>query len=250
MRFAVALLSTIAGGFFVTLAVVLIRFNQRRLAIARIAAAATSDDLESIYKLIEDTTREQPCGCVLGRTNQKASHTRCIVALPQGLDDFPWSGRTVEVESAGEVVFRFIDQPVAETACAGRVLRPILVPRIKLSSGKYRNVFSPKRLIASSDTLEAALRRLSQKHPDDLLSYLLCVGRESFEFEPIDQARIGTSPAWVQDPEWPTCPRCRRKQGLILQIPGTLFAPQRKGTYYWFGCRKHPDATQLVEQFT
>ncbi len=250
MRFAVALLSTIAGGFFIALAVVLIRFNQRRLAIARIAAAATSDDLESIYNLIEDTTREPPCGCVFGRTNQKASHTRCIVALPQGLDDFSWSGRSVEIESAEEVVFRFIDQPVAETACAGRVFRPVRVPRIKLSSGKYRNVFSPKRLLASSDTLEAALRRLSHKYPDDLLSYLLCVGRESFEFEPIDQARIGTSPAWVQDPEWPTCPRCRRRQSLILQIPGTLFSPQRKGTYYWFGCKKHPDATQVVEQFT
>lgn len=250
MSFALAALSTVAGGCLAALAIVLIRFNRKRLRIARIAAAATSDDLGSIYGLIQETTREQPCGCVLARTNQKAAHTRCIVELPHGLDDFPWSGRTVEIESRGKVAFRFIEQPVSETAFAGRVLRPVLVPRIKLSSGKFRNVFSPKRLVASSDTLTSALRRLSTESPADLLSYLLCVGSESFEFEPIDQARIGTNPAWVQDPEWPTCPRCHRRQGLILQIPGTLFSPQRKGTYYWFGCKKHPDATQVVQQFT
>ena len=251
MSFAVALLSSIVGGSILAIGIVLVRFNRKRLRIARVAAATTSEKLESIYRLIEETVRENPSGCVLGRTNRNAPHARCIVRLPNGLVTFPWSGRTVEIEAAEEVTFRFIDDAVHETAFAGSVFRPVLVPRTKLSSGKFRNVFSPKRLVASSDSVASALRQLCPDEPDDLLSYLLCVGRESFEFEPIDQARIGTSPAWVQDPEWPICSRCNRRLGLILQVPGTLLSPKkRRGTYYWFGCKEHTELTTVVEQFT
>jgi hypothetical protein len=250
MSLALAVLGIVIAAAVVALAVVLVRFNLKRRRIARIAASASSADLDSIYRLIEQTTGEPPCGCVLGRTNQPASHTRCIVLLPLGLADFPWSGRVVEIESGDHVTYRFVEPAEPDVAFAGRTLRPVLVPRVKLSSGKLRNVFSPKRLVAGSDQLASALRQLSPDSPGDLLSYLLCAGTESFEFEPIDQARIGTTPAWTQDAQWPICEHCHRRQHLILQIPGSLLSPKRNGTSYWFGCKKHPEITQVVEQFT
>jgi hypothetical protein len=126
------------------------------------------------------------------------------------------------------------------------------VPRTRLKSGKLRNLFSPKRYLSGTPELTRALREVCPAHPGELLCYLLCVGQESFEFEPIDQARVGTVPAWVQDAEWPTCPQCRRRMSVILQIPGTLLwpKPSPRGTFYWFGCKRHPERTETVAQFT
>ncbi len=204
MSLALAALSTIVGGFLVALAIVLIRFNRQRLRIARIAAAATIEDLESIYGLIQETTREQPCGRVLARTNQKATHTRCIVRLPQGLDDFPWSGRTVEIESAREVALRFIEEPVSETAFVGSVLRPVLVPRIKLSSGKIRNVFSPKRLVASSALCQPRSDGRAQRVPTTCCRTCCALEGRVSSSNRLTKQELARVQLQSRDPEWPT----------------------------------------------
>jgi hypothetical protein len=67
MSFVVAILSAIVGGGIFALGIVLVRFNRKWLRIARVAAAATKDDLESIYRQIDETSRENPAGWVLGR---------------------------------------------------------------------------------------------------------------------------------------------------------------------------------------
>ena len=85
---------------------------------------------------------------------------------------------------------------------------------------------------------------------NDLLSYLLCAGLDSFEFEPIDQARIATYPAWAQSPEHRTCNTCRAPMILIVQVPGTLISANDLGIHYLLGCRAHPDQTEAVTQFT
>lgn len=90
------------------------------------------------------------------------------------------------------------------------------------------------------------------ENPHGLLAYLLCAGRESYEFEPIDQARVGTSPSWVQDPQHQLCPQCQRRMSLILQLPGTLLSHQayHRGTFFLFGCPTHPTETSSLGQFT
>lgn len=235
------------------LAVVLVRFNRKRLCVARCAAALTPEQLERIYSLVEQTGTTAANGYVLARTNKATTETRCLVPIPKELPQLPWAGRVVEATVSNTVELQFVEATAFEPTLLGRVYRPVQVPRhATKGSTKARNTFSPERYVANSAELSVALSAACPKYPTELLSYLLCVGRESFEFEPIDQARIGTSPAWVQDPEHQTCDACGKRMHLVLQLPGALIGSKafHRGTFYLFGCVTHPDRTKTLGQFT
>lgn len=249
-----ALLITLAlSAATIALAWVLVRFNRKRLHIARCAGSASQEQLERIYALVEQIGTVPANGYVLARTNTRTSNTRCLIPVPSGLQGFPWSGRIVEVRVTKEVGFHLVEVPVVEPSLLGKLYRPVRVPRHQTKgSAKQRNIFSPASYIANNPDLLAALRGVCPKYPQELLSYLLCIGRESFEFEPIDQARIGTSPAWVQDPEHQTCDECGKRMHLVVQLPGLVISEKafHRGTFYLFGCLVHPHLTKSVGQFT
>lgn len=248
-----ALGTVVVSAVAIALAVVLVRFNRKRLFIARCAAAATSDQLERLYTLVERTGTVAANGYVLARTNRSTSEARCLVPVPKELPDFPWAGKVIEATVSREVQFQFVDEAAVEPSLLGRIYRPVQVPRHQSKgSAKKRNTFSPEQYVAKSPELREVLETLCAKYPVELLSYLLCAGRASFEFEPIDQARIGTSPAWVQDPEYQTCDECNKRMRLVLQLPGTVVSEQafHRGTFYLFGCLTHPDQTKTLGQFT
>jgi hypothetical protein len=250
MSVTAAIISSVVGGLIIALAVVLVRFNLKRLRIARIAAIAGDGELEQIYHLLEQTVGAKSRGCVFGRTNRAASGERNIIWLPSSIESFPWCGRSVEITTSPEVTFRFTEDAVRETQITGKVYRPVRVPHAKTSSGKSRIMYSPRGYVRSSKALRSALRKFYADSPDQFLSYLLCVGRDSYEFEPIAQARIGAPPAWVQSPEWPLCEQCKRKMSMILQIPGALLSSRyAEEVFYWFGCKRHVESTKLIEQF-
>jgi hypothetical protein len=239
--------------FAILLAAVLVPFRRKRLHISRCAAAASPEDLEHIYKLIDALGTVPWNGYVLARTNKRANESRCLVPVPLDLVGFPWAGKVIEALAGKDVQFRFVEAAVTEPALLGHLYRPVRVPRHRTKkSTKERNTFAPDRYVTSSGELQSALSLLCQKYPTELLAYLLCAGRESFEFEPIDQARIGTSPAWVQDPEHPTCPECGVRMHLVVQLPGTVISEKafHRGTFYLFGCPVHPDRTKSLGQFT
>lgn len=216
------------------------------------AATATGEQLEEIYRLVESGSAEKPNGFVLGRLNEAAEDDSCIVAIPNDVSEFPWAGMSVAVDVDSAVRFRFLDDRGRKTKFLGQKYRPVSVPRVRLRSGKARNQFFPSKYIKRSEELRKKLVSVCPEYPTELLSYLLCVGQPSFEFEPIDQGRIGTSAAWVQDPEFQYCGQCNERMALILQLPGTLLDKKafHRGTFYFFGCKKHPDQTHTVNQFT
>jgi hypothetical protein len=245
------IVATVVASLLVVLAVVLIRFNLKRVHIRRRAAKATDAQLEAIYSLVEAIGTEPPRGCVLARTNRVAPDTFGIISFPDVLAEFPWKGRAVSVSSDLQQPFRFTHSPLAATQLVGRVFRPMQVPRRRGRSGQVKSVLSPNRYISGNEALDAALRQVCPEYPAELLSYLLSAGADTFEFEPIDQARIGGSAAWVQDPELQKCDECGQTMALILQLPGSLLSSRgSRGTFYWFGCRQHLDATKTVAQFT
>ncbi|WP_273429771.1 hypothetical protein [Chitinibacter tainanensis] len=236
----------------IPLAIAVVRFNRKRRYIESAASAASSKQLNSIYEQIEQVGTVPSNGFVLAHSNELSSETRCLVPVPE-LANFPWAGRVVEITADTDVHFHFVDSTVTEPTLLGRVYRPVSIPRHKTKNAqKERNVFSPERYLIHNEKLHLALSEICPKYPSELLSYLLCIGRESYEFEPIDQARIGTSPAWVQDPENQTCPECNRRMQLILQIPGTVISKRafHRGTFYLFGCNRHPHQTKSIGQFT
>jgi hypothetical protein len=244
--------AVVAGGLILAFAAVIVFYNWKRVHIARVAANASDEQLESIYKLVEACGSEKPVGCLLARTNRTAQDATCMVSVPGWLEDFPWAGRTIIIEEAArEVSFRFAQDARATTQFLGKAFRAVAVPRNKSKSGKARNVFSPNRYVLSNQALRPALQKICTKYPDELLSYLFNSGAETFEFDPIDQARIGTSPAWVQAAEFQVCSECRRRMALVLQVPGVMIAKGwASGTFYLFGCKQHPEITKTVVQFT
>lgn len=251
---AFAVLGTLAVTIpLIALSVVLVRFNRKRLLIIRATAAASANQLDNIYKLVERTGTVAASGYVLARTNKRISDSRCLIAVPMLVQTFPWAGKVVEVVASREVVFKIVEAATVETSLLGNVYRPVQVPRHQAKrSAKVRNAFSPEKYIADSPALHEALGEVCPEYPAELLAYLLCIGRESCEFEPMDQARIGTSPAWVQDPQHPSCDKCGKPMVLVLQLPGTTISEKafHRGTFYLFGCARHPDQTASLGQFT
>jgi hypothetical protein len=227
------------------LAIHIFRFNRKRRYIIRCAAASTPEQLGRIYTCIETFCASSLGGYVLTRENAETDETRCLVPMPEDFSGFPWSGKVIEVTSSKQVEFHFVDAQVSTPTLLGRAYRIVPVPR-----HKGRNIFSPKRLIQNIPALHPALSAVCPTYPEDLLSYLLCVGRESFEFEPNDQARIGLAPAWMQYPEKPHCDQCGKHMRLILQLPGTVIHKDhfQNCTFYLFGCPDHPQQTKSVGQ--
>ena len=245
---AIGLLAAAAISF----AVVVIRFNRKRRAIVRAATAATESQLEAIYTLVEGSSTLPAAGHVLARTNRRSTAPGCIIPIPEELPGFPWAGRRIEVAVAKEVEYRFIEPAPGAPSLLGKVVRPVRVPRYRTGrAGTTRNAFAPEKYLAACPELRAALAEVCPAYPSELLAYLLCIGGETFEFEPINQARIGTSAAWVQSPEHQNCGECGKRMALILQLPGTAISRKHlhEGTFYLFGCAQHPERTSSVAQF-
>lgn len=247
-----AVLGAVVGGLLLVLAAAIVRFNWKRVRIRRAAAKASDTQLDAIYRMVEACGSEKPAGCLLARTNRGAEDIACVVPIPDWIEDFPWAGRSITVEAASEVTFRFTEGASRAARCLGKEFAPVAAPRTRSKSGKLRNILSPDRYVALNPTLLPALREICPRYPKELLSYLFNSGADSFEFDPINQARIGTSPAWAQPAEFPRCDQCQERMAFILQLPGTMVARKGwgSGIFYLHGCRKHPEETKTVIQFT
>jgi hypothetical protein len=245
----------IIGGIIAAIVIVLgaaiIRFNLKRLYIIRCAKAATDQQLEAIYTQIESLGTETPSCAALARTNRRsgcdADWTLAVPAFVQ-----PGAGQSISMLTTPEVEFSFTSVSPSEAVLRGSIYRILPIPRLRTKTGKVRNQFSPQRCVAGSAQLSSALTELCPKYPIDFLSYLLTPGAETFEFDPMNQARFGGNPSWVQDPELPECKDCRKRMRLVLQLPGTLLPgkPLPRGTFFFFACLGHPKNTKTVAQFT
>lgn len=232
------------------LGALLIRFNLKRRHIIRRAEAATPEELEAVYAGIASAGSATSTCAVLGRTNQQlGGEDNWALPVPACVDG--WAGRGIEADGGGEPSFRLTDRAPADAVLRGRVYRVVPVPRTATKDGRGRNRLTPSAYLVRNPRLQEALAAICPRHPAELLAYLLTPGAATFEFEPSFQARFGGSPSWVQDAEFPTCPECRRRMELILQLPGALLPgrPLPEGTFYLFGCRQHPDQTRTVSQF-
>ncbi len=233
----------------IPLAIVLIRFNLKRVRIIKQAISATDDQLERVYRAIERKQTEPPTCAVLARTNRTASPTAASIPIPDYVR--PWVGKSINIVNGVEVKFSLSDVRVTEPAIAGKVFRILPVPRRVTKTGKSRNQLAPKQYISGNPELMAALSDISPRYPAEVLAYLLSAGMDSFEFDPINQARIGGRPSWIQDPEFVNCDECKKRMDLILQLPGTLLPgkPNARATFYLFGCPAHLDQTKTIVQY-
>lgn len=237
----------------VALVIAILRARRKCLFIVRCAAAATPTQLDQIYTLVERSGTVAANGYVLAITLLRCEETRSLVPIPKDLPDVPGAGQVIEVTIDEQVRVRFVEAYVAAPTLLGQVYRPVEVPRHHTrNASKSRNSFAPEHHVARSLEQLAKLQVLCACYTVELLSYLLSAGRVSQEFEPIDQVRIGSSPAWAQDPQPQSCDACWQRMRLVLQIPGTVISRTafHRATFYLFGCASHPDQKKTLGQFT
>jgi len=234
------------------LGVALIRFNRKQTHVRKCARRASNTQLEGIYERLTAGGSEPPNGFILARTNRATEDASNLIRIPDGLADFPWAGQTVSVNAMEEPEFTFVPDQSMETRLLGKVYEAVAVPRFRSKSGKLRNSYQPTKYLASDPVLAERVKSACPEYPLELLSYLLAAGGDTFEFDAINQARIGTSAAWLQEPEFQSCPQCGKRMILIIQLPGTLAHRKHfhEGTFFLFGCQTHPQETSVVRQFT
>jgi len=246
----IIIIAGIIAAVALPLAVILIRFNLKRLHIIRCADAASAQQLEAIYTQIDRLGTQTPSCAVLARTNRRSgSEGDWSIPVPSFVE--PWAGRTISAEVGSNVTFRFSPAVAPEPVLRGQMYRVVPVPRHLTKNGKARNQFAPSKYVEGNPELLSALGAVCPRYPVELLAYLLAAGAETFEFGPMFQARIGGSPSWVQDAEFPDCDDCRKRMSLVLQLPGAMLPgkPMGEGTFFFFVCVKHPEKSKTVAQF-
>jgi hypothetical protein len=186
---------------------------------------------------------------VLARTNRRASDGGWLVPVPEFLT--PWASRAISVGVEQDVTFTLVESLPMEPVLQGSAYRMVPTPPID-DDDEQATAMMLFQFVSQHEELKPPLAAVCPRYPEELLQYLLCAGVETFELDPMDQVRLGGSPVWVQDEEFPDCDHCKRAMTLILQVPGTLLpgTPIPRGTFYFFGCREHPDQTKTVAQFT
>ena len=141
-------IATIIVAIVVLLAIILIRFNRKRLHIIRCAEAASERQLEAIYAHIDHLGTETPSCAVLAQTNRRSgSDADWSIPVPSYVE--PWGGRSISAENGSDVTFRFVSSKAFEPIVRGRAYRLLPVPRHLTKSGKARNQFSPGKYVAS-----------------------------------------------------------------------------------------------------
>ena len=81
---------SVIAAVVIPLAIVLIRFNRKRLHIIRCAEAATPEQLEAIYAHIDVLGTESPSCALLARTNRRsASNDDWTLPIPPYVE--PWA---------------------------------------------------------------------------------------------------------------------------------------------------------------
>lgn len=231
------------------LALLIVRFSWKRRHIIRCARAATEEQLETIYSLLDCVGPESAPSAVLARTNRNACDNKWLIPVPQVLK--PWGGRVVSADTVPDLSFTVVESAVSEPRLRGKVYRMVPMPPITEEDGQNVSTIL-FRFVREHPQLKSMLDGVCTRYPGELLQYLLCTGAETFELDPMDLVQLGGSPSWVQDEEFPFCEQCQKQMSLILQVPGTLLPGRAipRGTFFFFGCAAHPEQTKTVGQFT
>jgi len=231
------------------LVVAAVQHSRKRHAVEKALAQATPEQISRIVDLAGSIGTEPSVGGVLVETDERASG-QTVISIPENIHDFPWVGQSVFLTFDPEPAFSLSEESVAHTLICGRVYRYMAVPRIKTKTGKLRNVFDLTRYPKLNPELSSAVAKVCEDYPQATLSAILWNGNLDSP-EPVDQLRIGTSAAWMQEPEWQYCGNCGKRMRLIVQFPGpcTEQKDYRDCTLYFFGCAAHPLETNSVVQF-
>ncbi len=218
--------------------------------------------LSDIYRAIETAGGATPTAFRLGRTGRLAADKCLRVTIPADDSGLPWSGKTITIDTPATEPDqldgpqpRYLDEP-GESTIRGEVFVAVGIPRKTTKNGKGQNILQiGTALKRSPDLAQIVGRAFARMDPEKVLDYLL----QSFGTPPgkwmqdygYANVIIGAHPQWLQNPEFPKCPDCKKRMRHIFEISAGIVVPAwTEGQLYVFGCATHPDQLRCVVQFT
>lgn len=233
------------------LAFVVVRQKRVIQAIRQAVRDADEQVISEVYAAIGQTGDGRSRGYILGRTNMAPSSPDHQIYLPEGIDNFPWGGKVVHIDTTNSVRMVIVEENDQQNRLAGKVYASIPAPMADNETGHGFSLFSPYKWIAANPQLLSAAGQISARYPEQTLTFLVTVGRDDYQYEPAHQVRLADGLSWVQKPEFPVCDICQERMQFILQLPGVVLdgKAESNAIYYLFGCKHHPDNTACITQF-
>jgi hypothetical protein len=233
------------------LAYVLARQQQVKRGVMQAVLNASAKDIDNVYEALAQMSDGPPKAYILARTNLKAAGNENQVKIPVHLSKFPWAGKTVRIDTSIGINMVVEDSDVQYSQLGGNVYKNVPAPLADNETGEGYTLFSPYKWLDGNQRLLSNLCKISQRFPEQVLSYLVTTGRELYSYEPSRQARIGDGVTWIHKPQVPVCETCGERMRFILQLPGSLLdgAAEKEAVYYLFGCAAHPHQTHCVIQY-
>lgn len=108
----------IAAGI-VALSWVTIRFNLKRREVRNSLSQATTEQLGRVIDLVGSIGTEPPNGGILIQTNDETDSS-AVISIPEGISEFPWSGRSVVLKLDPDLSFDLTDNESDESRLCGR----------------------------------------------------------------------------------------------------------------------------------
>ncbi len=219
--------------------------------IRQVVDNANNKDLDNIYEVLSDMADNSSSNYIVVRSNADSALKGDMITLPTRINNFPWAGKVVHISPGPQTTMVINNENAGLTQLGGRTYTIIPVPLVSDVSGQDYIQYSPYKWLDQNKALASAVSRLSLRHAEKILSYLVTPGKDDFNFEPAYQVRIGGGISWVDKPISPLCDNCGEPMSFILQCPGSLLnhPDTAHATFYLFGCKDHPDQTICISQY-
>ena len=224
------------------------RYMHRRLL------ASPASDLQLIYDSISGIGDEQPVIFRLGRTGLASKDETMHIPIVGGEVLRAWARKKITLEIGPDELYFAQLEPCQDPEYAslhGEKYALVGVPRIKLKSGKSQNRFQYDYYLQQSKTLTAAIKVVFPKSkPKWALQFLFETYGKNGNFLGFGGCFIGGYPRWIQEPDFPKCPKCNRRMQHLMEIGSNKAAWNRRvGQSYYFSCKTHPEELHTVTQW-
>lgn len=237
--------------FVVVLTILLIRdarYMYRRLLDSPAA------ELRAVYDAVSDIGDEQPVMFRLGRTGRPSQDKTMRVPIVGGEGLRTWERKQITLKIGPDELYFARLEPCQDPKYAslhGEKYALVGVPRIKLKNGKSQNRFQYDYYLQQSKTLTEAIKVVFPKSkPKWALQFLFETYGKNGDSLGFDGCFIGGYPRWIQEPDFPKCPKCNRRMQHLLEIGSNKAAWSRRvGQSYNFSCKMHPEELHTVTQW-
>jgi hypothetical protein len=213
-----------------------------------------ASELTAIYEALGAIGDEQPVIFRLGRTGLTSKDDTPHVPIIGGDALANWAGKQITLGAGSDGLYVGHLEPCQDPQYAnlhGEKYALVGVPRITMKNGKSQNRFQYEYYLQKSKNLhELICAAFPNVKPTVVLEFLFETYGKNAGFLGFGGCFIGGYPRWIEEPDFPNCPKCHKRMQHLLEIGSNKAAWNRRvGQSYCFSCKTHPEEFQMVTQW-